>query len=1259
MLELNEHHGWLCLPPLLRRRFTLPQLISRRAHSALWRVWDSERRRFVALKSFHDLTPELLHALKYEYRLGHYFTHPNLVKMHELFVDERVWTAAFTMSWAEGDEPAAYVWRTGQQEKGFTEQDREDHVTQPFDANLAIEGSIALRVTPSTGELPAVPLDTERFNQVTSQLFDALAYLHDHHFVHGDIKPANLRVDGSGMLQLIDFGQAGHMELQPNRLTHWTPRYAAPEHHRARSEGGATPITPASDLYSAGAMLYELATRRSFDQRTRKSAHHRKRVLERAGLEEWSVQAILSALEPSPEDRPSTSVLRRWFALRRLTPAPPSALASPAPSPLIGRDQDVEDGLDALTNKDLRGVVFYGESGIGKSTLLYLLTQRFLKQTGGHIAGGACRVDEHIPFRSADLVAESLVNILLAMPRKRRTEVIEGIDPAPLTRLFSAFRRVFPPTPDPREPLTPHYTAPYLHHAARQFRLLCEACAQTSPLLVLIDDLQWCDRESWFLLRELTRLPTTSNIRLLLSLRTSDPETIDETLIADIREERGLRWQALQGLSREDARQLFAFHLRRSPDELPNELSEGILDLCQGSPLFVTWCARWARLGNLDLEREDLTLSRFTSDLFADLSPAQQDALVLLALDGRGLRERALQHAVPSLTPEELDTLERFRVVSRERTLQRTTINLVHLRLGERLLRTLSRDYMDRVALTLAEALAVHHPEDPERLADAWVRVGYNKRAARAYLVAARKAMHDLAAPRAVELYERAFLWSTRPAIEAELDGYIQALEVSGQPNRAARLLAGQADKSAGRLSWQQRMRAAENYAASGDVQSARAAFYTLITELNGRPWRRTKRQQVRIVTSRLLPLWRTLQRAIRGSEPASARRDALALAYCGAANHLGNLDILEALFYQGEALRLQSRYVSPDIEGAIFATEHAAVSLFGQLVAPYTRFVKARARQAQLQCGQESTSQWIHHQWMLGSAMMAIGRFVETESSFRHVVDTFHAQGGATPASGTFSTFLLTAAMVKRGRLREAVTEAERVLSLLDQKLDAFHHQLYTHRVLYLVALADGEPERAKTYVDPSASPLRSMKGNMHKPWRLYAQADIALYQRDGKLGCELLLRELPDFLASGYGVSTMLLGDYAFALARCLLLLRLDGEALHSRLASTGVKLASTLLSAVPSDMHGAFRAAIELELALQDHDLSAAERHNRTLQRHARASGLDMLRHCAWHALERHGVRMPTNEAHAWLERERIADPERFISVFFPSHCSPRSA
>lgn len=1244
---------------MLQRRFTLPQLVSMRSHSALWRVWDTERRRFVALKSFHELTPELLHGLKYEYRLGHYFTHPNLVKMHELFVDERARTAAFTMSWAEGDEPAAYVWNTIRTDEAFNRKAIDSNVTQPFDENLGFEVGITPRLAPATNRPPTAPLDTERFNQVTSQLLDALAYLHDHHFVHGDIKPSNLRVDDGGMLQLIDFGQAGHMDLQPNRLTHWTPRYAAPEHHIARSKGRAEPITPASDLYSAGAMLFELATREAFDQRARKSAQHRKRALKRAGLEDWSVQAILSALKPAPEDRPSTSMLRRWYARRRLTPPPPSALVSKAPSPLIGRDRDVQDGIDALTSNDLRGVVFYGESGIGKSTLLYLITQRFLRQEGGHIAGGACRVDEHIPFRSADLVAESLVNILLAMPGKKRTELLDGLDPAPLTRLFSAFRRVFPPVASQREPLTPHYTAPYLHHAAQQFRLLCEACAQRSPLLILIDDLQWCDRESWFLLRELTRLPRTSNIRLLFSLRTSDPERLDEALIADLREERGLRWKALQGLTRDDARQLFAFHLRRSPDEVPNELSESILDLCQGNPFFVTWCARWARLGDLDLERENLTLSRFTSDLFADLSPAQQDALVLLALDGRGLSESAMQHAIPELSSDELDTLERFRVVSRERTLQRTTLNLVHLRLGERLLRTLPRDYTDRIALALAESLALHHPEDPERLADAWVRVGYNKRAARAYLVAARKAMHDLAAERAVELYERAFLWSTRPAIEAELDGYIQALEVSGQPNRAARLLAAQANKSAGRLSWQQRMRAAENYAASGDVQSARAAFDTLITELNGRTWQRTRRQQVRIVTSRLLPAWRILQRAIRGSEPASARRDALALAYCRAANHLGNLDILEALFYQGEALRLQSRYVSPDIEGAIFATEHAAISLFGQLVAPYKRFVKARARQAQLQCGQESTSQWIHHQWMLGSAMMAIGRFVETESSFRHVVDTFHAQGGATPASGTFSTFLLTAAMVKRGRLREAVTEAERVLSLLDQDLDEFHHQLYTHRVLYLVALADGEPERAKTYVDPSASPLRSMKGNMHKPWRLYAQADIALYQRDGKLGCELLLRDLPDFLASGYGVSTMLLGDYAFALARCLLLLRLEGDPLHSRLASTGVKLASTLLSAVPSDMHRALRAAIELEVALQADDLSAAERHNRALQRHARASGLDLLRHCAWLALDKRGIRIPTNEAYAWLERERIADPERFISVFFPSHRSACSA
>ena len=100
------------------------------------------------------------------------------------------------------------------------------------------------------------PREAAQYVQV---LAEAVHYAHGKAILHRDLKPANVLVDAAGRPRITDFGLARPIEGGGMTVTGTllgTPAYMPPE----QAAGEGAPLTPASDCYSLGAILYELLT---------------------------------------------------------------------------------------------------------------------------------------------------------------------------------------------------------------------------------------------------------------------------------------------------------------------------------------------------------------------------------------------------------------------------------------------------------------------------------------------------------------------------------------------------------------------------------------------------------------------------------------------------------------------------------------------------------------------------------------------------------------------------------------------------------------------------------------------------------------------------------------------------------------------------------------------------------------------------------------------------------------------------------------
>src|SRR5581483_4954529 len=194
--------------------------IGRGGMGVIYRARQRHSRRIVALKrmvSYHADSRETLERFRREAEAAASLDHPNILPIYEV---------------GHGEDGLPF-----------------------FSMKYAAGGSVQKAAPALRGEpRECVPL--------MAKVSRAVQYAHEHGVLHRDLKPGNILLDGRGEPFVTDFGLAKWLDTSTDltrTLTIFgTPGYIAPE----QAKGPAAKLTPAADVYSLGAILFDLFTGR-------------------------------------------------------------------------------------------------------------------------------------------------------------------------------------------------------------------------------------------------------------------------------------------------------------------------------------------------------------------------------------------------------------------------------------------------------------------------------------------------------------------------------------------------------------------------------------------------------------------------------------------------------------------------------------------------------------------------------------------------------------------------------------------------------------------------------------------------------------------------------------------------------------------------------------------------------------------------------------------------------------------------------------
>jgi class 3 adenylate cyclase len=572
---------------------------------------------------------------------------------------------------------------------------------------------------------PGGRLEVDQAVAIAIDVCHALEHAHSRGVVHRDLKPANVWLDNAGQARLGDFGLAATGPVRGSGTLVGTVAYVAPEQALGRPSG------PRSDLYSLGAMLYEMVAGRppfAGDDAVSIIGQHLNSVPVAPSHHNDAVPQALDALiadllAKTADERPESAAAarRRLEAIRDAPPeeAKPHEEENPleglAGGIFVGRENELAE-LRTCADEALAGrgrlLLLAGEPGIGKTRTSEEIAT-YARVRGAKVHWGRCHEGEGAP------AYWPWVQVIRSYAREA--------DPVALAWELGAggpeIARIVPElaerTGEAAEPIDEDEQARFrLFDAVSGF---LRNAAASRPLVLVLDDLHWADEPSLLLLQFLARGVGDAPLLVIGTYRDVELGRHHplSRVLGDLGQADRARRIHLRGLTQADIARFI--EISAGAGAAP-ELVAAVHAQTEGNPFFIGEVVRLlATEGRLeDIDPAAVAIPEGVRDVVGRrldrLSPAANELLRTAAGIGRDF-EQGILGAVAEVDPAELrpaleEAVAAQLLVERAEGRFRFAHALVRETLYEELTAARRPVLHGRIAAAMEEA----YSPDPERL---------------------------------------------------------------------------------------------------------------------------------------------------------------------------------------------------------------------------------------------------------------------------------------------------------------------------------------------------------------------------------------------------------------------------------------------------------------------------------------------------------------------------------------------------------------